>query len=73
MIITVKMKDGPVTTIDTEACSHSYAIREALELALKLDGCDESIIDQVFNREKGKPELDPLWCGQDLGSKLLKI
>jgi hypothetical protein len=61
MIITVKMKGGPVTTIDTEVCSHPSSIREALVLALKLDGCDESIIDQVFNREKvttckSKPE-----------------
>ena len=53
MIITVKMKDGeiqkPIVTIDTETCHYPYAIMEALELALRLDGYDESTIKQVFN------------------------
>jgi hypothetical protein len=63
MIITVKPKDGgrqkPVVTIDTSTCLYPYAIIEALELALKLDGYNESIIKQVFNRQndvKCKPE-----------------
>jgi len=54
MIITVKRKDGerqsPIVTIDTETCLHPYAIMEALELALKLDGHDENAIKQVFNQ-----------------------
>jgi len=53
MIITIKRKDGdkqtPTVTIDTKTCYHPYAIREALELSLKLDGYDESTIKQVFN------------------------
>jgi len=63
MIITVKPKDGerqkPVVTIDTSTCLYPYAIIEALELALKLDGYNESIIKRVFNRQndvKCKPE-----------------
>jgi hypothetical protein len=55
MIITVKMKDGerqkPIVTIDTQTCVYPYAIIEALELALRLDGYDESTINQVFNRQ----------------------
>lgn len=56
MVITVKMKDGerqkPIVTIDTETCHYPYAIVEALELALRLDGYDESTINQVFNRQE---------------------
>ena len=63
MIITVKMEDGerqkPIVTIDTKTCHYPYAIMEALELALRLDGYDESTIKQVFNRQtdvKCEPE-----------------
>lgn len=64
MIITVKMKDGerqkPIVTIDTETCHYPYAIMEALELALRLDGYDESTIKQVFNRQNdAKCEPEP--------------
>jgi hypothetical protein len=56
MIITVKMKDGerqkPIVTIDTETCHYPYAITEALELALRLDGHDEGTISNVFNRQR---------------------
>ena len=54
MIITVKRKDGerqsPIVTIDTKTCLYPYAIREAIELALTLDGYDKSTINQVFNQ-----------------------
>ena len=63
MIITVKMKDGerqkPIVTIDTETCHYPYAITEALQLALRLDGYDESTIKAVFNQQndvKCQPE-----------------
>ena len=64
MIITVKMKDGerqkPIVTIDTETCHYPYAIMEALELSLRLDGYDESTIKQVFNRQNdAKCEPEP--------------
>jgi hypothetical protein len=52
MIITVKMKEGekqkPTITINTETCQYPYAIREALELALKLDGYDQDTINEIF-------------------------
>jgi len=53
MIITIKRKDGemqsPTITIDTESCHYTYALVEALELALRLDGHDEKTIKQVFS------------------------
>ena len=55
MIITVKMKDGerqkPIVAIDTETCHYPYAIAEALQLALQLDGYGESTIKEVFNQQ----------------------
>jgi hypothetical protein len=54
MIITIKGKDGerqtPTVTIDTKTCHYPYSIREAIQLALKLDGYDESTIMEVFNK-----------------------
>lgn len=67
MIITVKMEDGerqkPIVTIDTKTCLYPYAIMEALQLALRLDGYDESTIKQVFNQQtdvkcEPKPSAD---------------
>ena len=54
MIITVKMKgerQQPTVTIDTETCHYPYAVAEALQLALRLDGYDESTIKAVFNKQ----------------------
>ena len=38
----------PLVTIDTHTCTYPYAIRNAIELALKLDGYDEATIKEVF-------------------------
>lgn len=40
----------PVVTIDLKTCYYPYAIRNAIELALELDGYDASTIKQVFNQ-----------------------
>jgi len=37
-------------TIDTKGLNYPYAIREAIELALRLDGYQEDTIREVFNR-----------------------
>ena len=72
MIITVKNKDGerqkPIVTIDTETCHYHYAIREAIELALELDGYTKETIDEVFGRyrEDGKVEPEPTGAGDTL-------
>jgi hypothetical protein len=55
MKITINNNNGDsrqsaIVTIDTKYCNYPYAIREAFELALKLDGHAESVIDEVFNR-----------------------
>ncbi len=38
----------PLVTIDTHTCTYPYAIRNAIELALKLDGHDEATIKEIF-------------------------
>jgi hypothetical protein len=43
-------RQSAIVTIDTKHCNYPYAIREAFELALKLDGHAESVINEVFNR-----------------------
>jgi hypothetical protein len=43
-----------IVEIDTKHCNYPYAIREAFELALKLDGYTENTIDDVFNRTTGE-------------------
>lgn len=82
MIITVKMKDGerqkPIVTIDTETCHYPYAIREAIELALELDGYTKETIGEVFGRyrEDCKVKSEPNEAGSSLtvdASKLSRI
>ena len=46
---TADSRQSAIVTIDTKHCNYRYAIREAFELALKLDGYAESVINDVFN------------------------
>jgi len=55
MIITIDRNgDGdsqhPVITIDTQSCHYPYAVRNAIELALKLDGHTDQAINEIFGR-----------------------
>ena len=43
-------RQTPVVTIDLKNCYYPYAIRNAIELALELDGYDASTIKEVFNQ-----------------------
>lgn len=38
----------PIVTIDTKTCLYPYAIRNAIELALELDGHSKGTINEVF-------------------------
>jgi hypothetical protein len=38
----------PLVTIDTHTCTYPYAIRNAIELALQLDGYSKETINEVF-------------------------
>lgn len=52
----------PVITIDTDSCYYTYAIRDALKLALKLDGFPKETIEEVFNTLKDQckePSINP--------------
>lgn len=40
----------PIVTIDTKTCHYPYAIRDAIELALEIDGCSKETINEVFGR-----------------------
>jgi hypothetical protein len=40
----------PIVTIDTSTCYYPYAIRDALRIALELDGYTEEVINAVFNQ-----------------------
>jgi hypothetical protein len=56
MIITInrtnEQRQTAIVTIDTKSCNYPYAIREALELALKLDGYSNYTIDEVFEKNQ---------------------
>jgi hypothetical protein len=45
-------RQSAVVEIDTKYCYYPYAIREAIELALKIDGYDERTIDEVFFKQR---------------------
>tara|TARA_R110000796_G_scaffold192618_1_gene309258 strand:+ start:348 stop:581 length:234 start_codon:yes stop_codon:yes gene_type:complete len=38
----------PIVTIDTKTCHYPYAIRNAIELALEIDGHSKETIREVF-------------------------
>lgn len=54
MKITVERNEDemqlPCVTIDTAKCKYPHAIRNALSLALELDGYDTNTINEVFNQ-----------------------
>ena len=41
-------RQTPIVTIDTKTCHYPYAIRNAIELALELDGYCKETINEVF-------------------------
>lgn len=55
-------RQSPEVTIDTSTCHYTYNIREALQLALELDGYDKETIKNVFNLQedvKTEPQPEP--------------
>ena len=41
-------RQTPIVTIDTKTCHYPYAIRNAIELALEIDGYTKETINEVF-------------------------
>jgi len=41
-------RQTPIVTIDTKTCDYPYAIRDAMKLALELDGYTKETINEVF-------------------------
>lgn len=53
MKIVIDKKDEsqtPKVIIDTKKCYYPYAIKNAIELALELDGHDKDTIAEIFGR-----------------------
>ena len=40
--------ESAIVVIDTKTCNYPYAIRNAIELALKLDGYTKETIQEIF-------------------------
>ena len=41
-------RQTPIVTIDTKTCLYPYAIRNAIQLALEIDGYSKETINEVF-------------------------
>jgi hypothetical protein len=71
-------RQAPEVTIDTKGLTYPYAIRNALDLALELDGYDKSTIDEVFYRnvavcqDKEEPAEERKWSFEELEQTLLE-
>jgi hypothetical protein len=64
-------RQTPIVTIDTKSCKYPYAIRESIELALKLDGYSDNTIDEVFGRNQDcKKELTNEQRNKTNGSRM---
>lgn len=54
MIITVNTnnseRQSAIVTINTQTCHYPYAIRDAFELALQLEGHSQEAINEIFNQ-----------------------
>ena len=51
----------PIITIDTINCHYAYAIRNAIQLALEIDGYTKETINEVFGimyDSESKPESE---------------
>jgi|TARA_B110000908_G_C10075681_1_gene367189 hypothetical protein len=67
MVIIIDKKgehQSPKITIDTKDCHYPYAIKESIELALKLDGHEENMIREIFGRSRvecdgAQPDEEP--------------
>lgn len=58
-------RQSPEVTIDTSTCHYPYAIREALQLALELDGYDKGTIKNVFNLQEDEKTEPQAECTQE--------
>ena len=45
---TNKERQSPTVTINTEGCFYPYAMRDAIKLALTLDGFEDETINEIF-------------------------
>ena len=50
----------PIVTINTKTCHYPYAIRNAIKLALEIDGYTKETINEVFGRSLTDLKCDNL-------------
>jgi len=53
-IIVQKNLESAKVEIDTKDCSYQWAFRDAIILAMEIEGHHQSFIDQVINQERDK-------------------
>ena len=51
-IIVQKNLESAKVEIDTKNCSYQWGFRDAIILAMEIEGFHKSFIDQVFNQEE---------------------
>lgn len=51
-IIVQKNLESAKVEIDTKDCSYQWGFRDAIILAMEIEGFHKSFIDQVFNQEE---------------------
>lgn len=49
-VVVKRNEQQPEVTIDLKDVHHPYAIREAIQLALEIDGFTKETISEVFNQ-----------------------
>ena len=59
-IIVQKNLENAKVEIDTKNCSYQWGFRDALILAMEIEGFHKSFIDQVFNQEKIRIESEAI-------------
>jgi hypothetical protein len=59
-IIVQQSSDTAKVEIDTKDCNYQWSFREALILAMQIEGFEKSFIDAVFNQEEIDLRCEPM-------------
>jgi hypothetical protein len=58
-IVIKRAEQNPTVTIDLKGVHYPYAVRNAIQLALEVDGFTEDDIAEIFNRSLDKVSCEP--------------
>jgi hypothetical protein len=59
-IVVKRNEQQPEVTIDLKDVHYSYALRDAIQLALEIDGYSKETIEEVFNYSEDVKLEEPL-------------